>query len=358
MKKRISKFYIFYFIFTGIVVAALGCFIIILNGWLSNYENSRPGHYAEKIFEEYYESRDFKKLIEASEIKVSEFENEENISEYYKRICNGKEISYSESSGENKSDTIKYFVSNGEYKFSSFTIKKSDKTSKGGYPVYELLNIELLCYADGQVIAEIPENYKLFVNSISVDEEYLEESEIETESCRHMPSGVRGIYYNRYKINDLVGQVEVSVCDSFGNAAEISYDEEKHVYKAQILYDDSIEAEHGEFIIEATKEYAKYMQSDSVFNAVKKYFDPSSDLYVNIKTAENYFVLDHSGYYFEDVKLSEFYRYDDNTFSARISLVHALTRDGMEDYKDHIDKTLYLRVVNGQYLIYDSFNNN
>ena len=98
------------------------------------------------------------------------------------------------------------------------------------------------------------------------------------------------------------------------------------------------------------------MQSDGRFSAFSQYFDPDSTLYTQIKNAEIYFVWPHDGYSIEDVNVRDFYAYDDNTFSCRVSLTHVLHKKGSEDYRDYIDMTFYLRNVNGSYLIYDREN--
>jgi len=79
-------------------------------------------------------------------------------------------------------------------------------------------------------------------------------------------------------------------------------------------------------------------------------------LYVNLRTSETYFVIDHSSYAFEDVKTSEFYAYDENTFSCRVSFTHVLKRYGSKDYRDYIDMTLYLHRIGDTYRIYDRYN--
>ena len=62
-------------------------------------------------------------------------------------------------------------------------------------------------------------------------------------------------------------------------------------------------------------------------------------------------------YEIKDEKASDFIRYDENTFSCRVTLTHILYRRGMDDYIDHIDITFYARQNDGVILIYDMDNN-
>jgi hypothetical protein len=97
------------------------------------------------------------------------------------------------------------------------------------------------------------------------------------------------------------------------------------------------------------------MGNDEKWANVKEYFDPSSKLYNSIRTSETSFVIDHSGYRFENESASEFYAYDENTFSCRVSFTQVLTKKGKPDYKDNIDMTVYLRKVGDKFLIYDRY---
>ena len=172
-----------------------------------------------------------------------------------------------------------------------------------------------------------------------------------------MPDGVRGVYYSKYVIEGLITDPSILVKASDGKQTELRYDETDEVWKAEYLPDVSLVDELGAYVTEAAEKYAVYTQGDCGFGAIKGYYDPNSPLYTNIRTLENMFVIDHSSWSFENEKISEFYRYDDSTVSCRVSFVHILHKPGAEDFRDYIDMTLYLKDVNGKYLIYDRYNN-
>ena len=56
-------------------------------------------------------------------------------------------------------------------------------------------------------------------------------------------------------------------------------------------------------------------------------------------------------------KAFDFVRYDDNTFSCRVTLTHILYRRGMDNYVDPIDITFYAHETDGKVLIYDMDSN-
>ncbi|MBQ5649873.1 MAG: hypothetical protein IIV03_07015, partial [Clostridia bacterium] len=151
------------------------------------------------------------------------------------------------------------------------------------------------------------------------------------------------------------GKPEISVTDKDGKVTECVYIEDGNYWSAGFLYDAALEAQFSDYVINAIEKYAAYMQMDGARADFIDYYDTDSELWQNIITTENYFVWEHEGYTFKDKKASEFYRYDENVFSCRVSMTHLLHRYGWEDYVDYIDMTIFLRNVNGKYVIFDSF---
>ena len=171
-----------------------------------------------------------------------------------------------------------------------------------------------------------------------------------------MPEGVNGIVFAEYRADKLYFAPDsIKILTSDGRECPLAQDE-TGIYSKGIMYDEALQAEYSEYVISAAQALAAYMQNDGKFSTAAAYMDPDSELYINTRTAETYFVIDHSSYSFEDVRTSEFCRYDDNTFSCRVSFTHVLKRYGSKDYKDYIDTTFFLRRVGDKFLIYDRYN--
>ena len=256
-------------------------------------------------------------------------------------------------------DSYKYIVKAGDTKFASFILSE-DTEASGKFTRYKAGDFEVYTDSKAKVNIEAPEGYKVLLNGTELGSEYIKESGIEDESCNHMPEGVRGLHYDRYYVSGLMGEPKISVKSPDGTDAELS--EDKGIYRALPVNDTELQKEHSDYILEACKKYAVYMQYDSTvavmgFNQIKGYFDPSSELYEDIRTVENMFVIEYTSYEFEDEKTGEFIKYDYDTFSCRVSFTHILHRKGNDDYRDQLDLTLYLRNVDGEYLIYDMSQN-
>lgn len=357
-KNRLPKFYIFLILFIAVFVVAVELAMRYLSDYLADYESAQPKYVAEEIFNRYYKSMDFDALITLSGIEIPEFESKESLVQYLHSLYDGCEVTYHSGISDDKKDETdvkiqRYEVQFGESAVAGFSIKTGAKKTKNGFDVYEPYQFTLRIAPEKSVRVTAPSNYTVYINGKKVEPQYIIESDIQTESCKHMPEGVSGITYCTYQVDDLYFDPAVKVLNPEGKESALSYNEEKKTYTADIVYSDSLKEQYEETVLTAMKKYAAYMSNDERFSNIKAYFDPASTLYDNIRTSETYFVIDHSGYHFIDVSASEFYAYDENTFSCRVSFTQVLTKKGKPDYKDSIDKTIYLRKVGDKFLIYD-----
>ena len=386
MQQR-RRFPIFWVILLAFVIIAAICISGVLkkvNAFLEEYESVQPKYVEAEVFDTYFKRIDYDKLLKAADRgdgEISEFETRDDLISYLKGLYEGKEIScYSISTGAANADTaelklsdiagyfvnqfnskgdIRYIVKAGDDKIAEFTLVHSDselKKSKHGFKMYELGDIELFFFPHESVTVKLPASSTLTVNGIKVGEKYLmPEVREEEEINKFLPEGVEGIVYVAYTVDGLFAKPEIAVTDKDGKATECVYVEEGNYWSAGFLYDTALEAQFSDYVINAIEKYAAYMQMDGARADFIDYYDTDSELWQNIITTENYFVWEHEGYTFKDKKASEFYRYDENVFSCRVSMTHLLHRYGWEDYVDYIDMTIFLRNVNGKYVIFDSF---
>lgn len=359
-KHRFPIFYTLLILFITAAVIAIECAMNILNDYLADYESAQPKYVAEDIFNRYYKSMDFDALVTLSGIEIPEFESKESLVRYLHSLYDGKEVTYHSGIAEDKKDetdvkTLRYKVEFDNSAVAEFSIRTGNKKSKNGFDIFEPYQFRFKVTAEKSVRITAPSNYTVYVNGKKVDKKYIIESDIQTESCKHMPEGVSGITYCTYQVGDLFFDPEVKVLNPEGKESTLTYNEEKNTYTSEIVYSDSLKEQYEEYVLTAIKKYAAYMSNDERFANIKGYFDPSSNLYNNIRTSETSFVIDHSGYYFTDESAREFYAYDENTFSCRVSLTQVLTKKGKPDFRDKIDMTIYLRKVGDSFLIYDRY---
>lgn len=349
-RKRLPTFYRFYFGIILVVLMAIVVGMIWLTGLLSEYEGSQPYNVADEVFDKYYLSENYETLAKITHDE-SLFDSSDAVAKYLAQNYAKDTLSYtSVSSGDE--NVIKYIVKSGDKKISSFTLKKSGETTERGFELYEEDSFEVFYEAKESVTVLVPENSQVFVNQRELDESFIVDSSVVLVDEKELPKGIIPPKFTRYKVEGLLEKPALKVLTAGAeNTAE--YDGKTKEYRAYYPNNEALAAEFTEFVLAAVKEYAKYVENDVGFGRVRPYLDSTSDLYDSVRTVGHQYVHPHSGYRFEDEWASEFYSYDENTFSCRVHVLQILENYGMEDFKDNVDLTMYLRRVGNRFLIYD-----
>ena len=357
-KKRFPVFYIIYFVCIAIVLAAVHYGLGIVKEYLADYESAQPQYEAERVFNEYYTADSFDDLVNLCDVTLSPYETKDAVSRYLTEFTKDKKITYSAiTTGLDTS--VRYIVKADDIKFSSFTLKESDKKTDLGFTLYEVADFELYCSGNESARVTAPKGYLPYVNGVMLDASSLTGEEARDKTCDFMPDGVEGIVYQSYAIDGLYfAPTDVSATTADGRDCNVRVLDDGSFY-ADILYDDTLAAAQTAYVTEAAQAIAKYMQNDAYFYVPAAYIDPDSELYENVRTSLTYFAISHVSYSFEDTAVTEFYRYDENTFSCRVSFTHVLKYSqysGLDDYKDYIDTTYFFRRVGDKFLMYDRYN--
>ncbi len=354
-KKKMPVFGKICLISTAVFLIALGVWLYFLYGWLGDFEASQPKYVVEDTFEKYFASFDAAEYVQLCGVDEDSFEKKEDVIAYLKSVTDGKEITCKKvASGLEGGQKYMVIASDGEKetKFASFVL--TEKEGKGSFSSYVAGNFEIYTDSENTVYVEAPKGYKVEVNGKELSEKYIQEKDIPTPSCDFMPEGVSGLLYTKYALRTLGAEPEIKVFDK--NGAEAPLEKEEKKYKATPVYDQELAEEYSEWVLEGSVLYARYSQYDEFVNKVSfkevaPYFDPGSELYESIRTLENDFVQYYDRYEFEDKSAGEFLRYDENTFSCRVKYTQYMYSKN-DVYTEEIDQTLYLRNVDGEYLIY------
>lgn len=358
--KKTRRFPIFYTIYALLVIVSLILIHVALGKvteYLADYEAAQPQYEAERVFNDYY-GGDFSSLVALCETTLTPYENTGAVIQYLADFTEGKEITYSAiTTGLDTS--VRYIVKADDIKFSSFTLRESDEKSPLGFTLYKASEFEIYCVGTESVRITAPKGYTVSVNGVALDDTALTGSVTEDKSCDYMPEGVEGIVFLEYKVDGLYFPPEsVTVTAPDGRTCEVENTAENE-YSATFLYDDTAKDEHSAYVLEAAQAIAKYMQNDAKFYTPSVYIDPESELYENVRTSQTIWAIGHVSYSFEDAAVTEFYMYDENTFSCRVSFTHVLKYSqysSLEDYRDYIDTTYFFRRVGDKFLMYDRYN--
>ncbi len=351
-KSRFFKIYIGVLIFCGVLLIAA---VIVLNALLRDFESAQPKYVAEEVFAQYF-TEDTGAIVRTIKSTATEFESEEMLKEYVDGAMSGGSLTYNEISNGLEAGK-KYVVKSGGKSVFNFTLDLLDERSSFGFKKYKFGEIQT---PSGKVSVKcaVPEGYSLYLNGVRVGPDYLTGEHRNIDNFEYLPDDIAAPKEAIYEIRGLFCEPEVTADNGKGKEARIEYLDDEGLFEVGLVYDEELEAEFTDYVIEAAEAYAAYMQNDSYFRAAAKYLDPSSEIYELTRTTVTGFVIDHNGYSFENESASEFTRYDDNTFSCRVKLKHLLHKRGSDDYVEYLDLTLFLRRVGDDWLIFDRFNTN
>lgn len=354
MKKR-SVFYPIYFAVTGLVLLAMIVGAFVLRDMIASYEASQPIHPAEDLFTNYFLSKNFEGAVGLSDNGETPFESASDIAAALSAEAEGKELSfYSVSQSENEAKYAIIAGNEGETptKLATMTFRRGEKDAGWGMKLFQFDSLHLDLKGKKTVRVSLPSDSVLLCNGKEVSRDFIASEEPSPVNA-FLPEGVPGITLAVYELSSLYAEPNLRATDAGGLPQKISYDEESASFCAETNYSEELKAEYADYVLAGAKAYAAYMQNDGNLGTVRRYFDPSSDFYREVRTTPTVFVWDHTGYTFENEVIDQFYAYDENTFSCHVSFTHILTKSGSQNYTDKLDMTLFLRKINGEFKIYD-----
>lgn len=370
-KKELPLFYIIYLSVLAVVILAIIAALGIVTQRLAEYESAQPKHLAADVFTQYFEPVNYTALLTDAVYDAGSATQSEIIDHLSAEIGDRK-ISYSLGSSADAA-TVTYIVKAGNIKFAAINLTESDEVTEHGYKTYKLSSIELYLTTDvadvppetEQIITytvsvEAPVGYTVNIGGVNLLESHISEYYDNPDAVEHLPSDFRGIEYCLYRVSGLEEVPEaITVTDTTGAEAEYTYDADTLTYTVAVNYSDTLAEAHGEFVTSAVTGYAAYMQADSSFSKIKKYFDSDSALYSAIEEAgkDLWMVKDHDGYDFTDIEVGEFFALDEKTVICHISFTHILYNEGKTDRPDVIDMYVFMHDTGDGYKIYEWYNN-
>ena len=157
------------------------------------------------------------------------------------------------------------------------------------------------------------------------------------------------------EISGLMALPEVTITDETGAQMEVIYDEATRTFVEQTEV-TAITDELKNVAIDACKAYSMYMIEAVGADKVAKYFETTSDVYKFIVRSERW-MQDYSDYRFGNEEVTNYVRYTDDLFSAKVSLSLFVTRTNgtVREYK--VDDTLFFELQStGKWLVFDKTN--
>lgn len=375
---KMPLFYIIYFACIAVGIVLLVFSSAFLRSILAEYESVQPKHIAQEIFDTTFAQFDYRNMQEYFDVDQflaeSGYESKEELFTALAKLTEGGEASlYRSSSGIG--DTVEYSIAISKTRVASFTLKKSSETTTHGFSSYVLDEITVYNPIHLEIVTEdgtkppptVLYTYTItapLTHTVSVNGQTLTEEDrkgdilYNTEAMKNSKSGFSGIPMACYEFN-LENEPTVTAVDLNGDAVEAEFDEKARSYTFAVTFDRTLTSEFGSLAIEIAEKLAIYMQAGARFNSISQYYDPSSALYEQVRLLGNdaWMVVEYESCDFKDQAVSEAYRYSDTEFSIRVSLLQTVHLQGKPDMTDPVDYTFCFHLVEGNWLLYESYNN-
>lgn len=352
---------IFYTLYFLMIIGFFGGMYYVtqwLTGWLTDYEASQPTTRSQEVFEEYFADPDWALIYDLAGIESGAFEDRDDFVTYMENRFAGVQLTYMETSAGLSGDH-KYTLKNGEETIGYFTL--TDKNSSASeeiltteLPDWQLDQVSVGFTRSESVTIQKLDGHTAYVNGIPVSDDYTTQMTY-TLAESYLPQGTTGFRQIRQQVAGLLIAPEVTIMDENGNLCPVVYDEETGMYAEQ-TEETSISKEEKEAVISAAQTYGLYMIEKTSSTNLSKYWKSSTDIYKTILRMEMW-MQDSSGHEFVDVEVSDYVRYNDELFSARISYKLNVTRKNSTVKEYPLDTTLFFeKQKSGKWMAIDMTN--
>ena len=321
-----------------------------LNDWLVRFEASQPTAKCEAVFAQLFADPEWKQIYDLSE---GEHEiSAEDYAQYMTQKIGDNALTYIETSAGLSGDK-KYIVRNGSEKVATFTLHNAQPDAD--IPDWQLDKLEIFYSADHSVTVLAPPDYTVTVNGIALDDSHVLSS-VSTKAEEYLPDTVHGYQMNELAFSGLLVEPQVSALDPLGNPVELSYDEEYNIYYVQTQPQEVTDG-HRQTLVTAAETYCKYMIGAATKAALRNCFDTRSDIYKTI-TSNDTWMQNYRGYELEEAQIADYYCYNEEYFSARVSLVMNVTRNDGSVKEYALDNTFFVKKAGDQWQVWEMINSN
>lgn len=341
-RKRITTGTIcFYAVWAAlIVVFFIGIHIAkgALRDWLVDYEASQPDNQSQKIFQEHFAQPDWAELYAMAGLQDTAFEGAQAYVDYMEKTVADSEITMVETSAGlsgGKKYVIRAMLGEEAYfNFATFTLvdKKAEDSLISDWKIGE---VQLFAWDDesGKTVSlQRNLSYRFLVspdttvtaNGAALGEENVYRT-VATVAEEYLPEGIHGYRLVELRVDGLLSEPEIKATNADGEILELTFDPETNTYSEQIDL-PTITQQEKDTVLAAAQTYCKYMISAAGAWDLREYFDHTTQIYTTITTNTTW-MQGYKGYDFGEATVSDFYRYSDDLYSAKVTLTLNVTRN-------------------------------
>lgn len=297
-----------------------------LKDWLINfeYESTLPETKSQAVYDQLFADPQWETVYALSNTADTKFENSKAYATYMKNIVGDEELRLVKVSA-GLSQNHKYEIRMGAKKLAAFTLLDS-KTPDGKKDLV-LGDVEIVYERKESCTVLTVPGATVKINGVALDSSYVIKT-VKSNAPDYLPAGNRGYETVLYRVEDLMIAPEVTVTDASGAAIAMDYDKATKAYSHFIGSEEITDVEQGR-LIDTTKIYCEYMIGKVGKTKLQQYFDASSQVYKTI-TGLDTWMQSYKSYRFGEATVTEYYRYSDTLYSARVKMTLYVTRKDAE----------------------------
>lgn len=345
-------FYTLYFMMIGVFALSMFLGLRWLDGWLIAYEASQPTTKSQEVFDELFAAPDWGKLYELSGAEDTPYEGKDQYAAYMAEKVGSTPLTFTETSAGTSGDK-KYLVRMGDTTVASFTL--SGQTAQiTDIPDWNLGKVELVFdRASGYLIQKL-EGHTAYVNGAPLDDSFTIQIAT-TKAEEYLPIGTSGVRTCIQQIEGLMLRPTVTINDQNGNPVEVDYDETAGMFVEKSV-GGTIPDDLRERVTGAAEAYGKYLGGTGSNTDLRRYFETSGNAYKEITKADRSWTKTGVSQKIMNETVSEYTRYSDTLFSARVSYSLDITRSDGSIKSNPVDATFFFTLTNNKWMVYEMTN--
>lgn len=318
---------------------------------LADYEAAQLENRCAQVFEELFATLDWQRIYALSNTADTPYEGAEAYASYMEAKTKNKALTYRQAYTDAPSER-RYHVYLGAEKIAAFTL-----TGGEGASIWTLDGVEIFFERTVSVMVEKKPEQTVYINGVALDDSFTIRT-IATRAEGYLPDGVHGYRSEQQCIGGLLIEPQITVVDEKGQSVPLRWDQERKIYTTLTVSTPEMTEEEAALARNAAIADAKYSMKTLTAAELRQYFDPQSRVYGDIVN-NPMFIQAHKSSYIDEgtVEVSQFCRYSDRMFSAKVKLnVNVIRKDDtLKVYP--LEKTYFFTSNDsGNYLVTDYTN--
>ncbi|MBS5841889.1 MAG: hypothetical protein KIC77_00145 [Clostridiales bacterium] len=276
MLMRRSKFWKGYFFAIGMFLCFLVIGLIVFSVWLSDYESSQNTVEVDKVLA-MFKNKQYSDIIARTDVVMTGFVDEDVYEGKLKEAVEGKTITYVKAFSYDRFANPSYIIKANNEDLCKVTLKKSTKTSKFGFSLYEFDYISEFSFSDINVVFLIPDGAVPYIDGKTVDDVFKKTLAKDQLAKSKYTLTSDSLIINRYEVCGLLAEpTKVEVKNQQGNALALKSNSNNEIV-AEPLNITINAPESFTVMVNGVKLTDKYISDQSQENQYIKYMLNEAD---------------------------------------------------------------------------------